>query len=242
MTNSSTECEDEDEYQNCPTPDAHEKLRECVYFFNRLINSVHHPDGFRYNLSAFLQAARSVDYYLLNHSKADTEFDAWYRARRRNFTLELSRVISARNRVVHERILSHRSRVKSGIFRGRQVKLTLQADLPIHIPSKELLEYAQRIFVGHLIDKEHMAIGEQVGIERVWIVDELSEDTDVTLVAFRALRDLHLLTSEVHAYYGAVFEPADEKQGEDPSEGQLEQVRVLLETDLDPSLIEYWGW
>lgn len=237
--------QDHDEYQDCPTPDAHEKLREATFFFRQAIRSVHEPAAFRYNLSAFLQAARSVDYFLLHHGTSHDAFDGWYRKLRSDFGArfpELARVIDARNLVVHERILSHHSQVRSGIFRGRRIKLTVESHLPLDISSTELLLRAQEAFVGRLLDEAHSAIGEQIGVERIWIVQELDEAKDVTLVAHRATRDLHVLLGEVHAFYGAVFEPANADQLRDPSEDDLNEVRVLLESDLDPSLPSKWNW
>lgn len=231
----------------CPFPDAHDKLREAHYFFHRMVDEVHEPEPFRWNLNAFLQAARSVDYLLRSHGEGDVSFATWYKeklAELQQNSPPLRRLVAGRDIVVHHRALTHMSRVRGGLFLGRQVKFVIGKDEPekIEFSSRQLLANYVEHLVGFLIDEEHSAIGEQIGVERIWIVEELDEEEDVTIVCFRTLGLLFELMTEAHAFYRVDFSPEDDSEPHEPTEDQLAEVRVLLESDVDPSLIEKWDW
>lgn len=59
------------------TEAAREKLREARYFLDRMRETKTEPE-FKYNLSAFLSAARSVTFYLQKEYRGDAEFEEWY--------------------------------------------------------------------------------------------------------------------------------------------------------------------
>ena len=44
----------------CPVPNAHDKTNEAHYFLHQMMEHYHDCDRFRYSLSAYLQAARSI--------------------------------------------------------------------------------------------------------------------------------------------------------------------------------------
>lgn len=55
-----------------------EKLDEARYFLSRMAASDDQPRAFRYELSAFLSAARSVLQYALKQARAKVDGQAWY--------------------------------------------------------------------------------------------------------------------------------------------------------------------
>jgi hypothetical protein len=57
---------------------ARAKLEEARYFLDEMQRVRDNLTAFRYELSAFLGAARSVDYYLRTAAKADPAAGAWY--------------------------------------------------------------------------------------------------------------------------------------------------------------------
>lgn len=57
---------------------ARAKLEEARYFLEEMRRVKDNPTSFRYELSAFLAAARSVDYYLRTAAKTDPALQAWH--------------------------------------------------------------------------------------------------------------------------------------------------------------------
>ncbi len=56
------------------------KLKEAAYFLGQMGSTLQDPEVFRYNLSAFLSAARSVAQYALKEAQAKSGGQAWYDA------------------------------------------------------------------------------------------------------------------------------------------------------------------
>jgi len=57
---------------------AREKYLEVIYFHDQLNKHVDEPEVFKYYLSAFLQAFRSVTFYLQAEFSEDARFGPWY--------------------------------------------------------------------------------------------------------------------------------------------------------------------
>jgi len=55
-----------------------EKLLEAKYFLERMIRKQSHRDAFKYNLSAFLAAARSVTFFMQKEFARVSGFKEWY--------------------------------------------------------------------------------------------------------------------------------------------------------------------
>ena len=102
---------------SCPIPDSHDKLAEAHHFLHRMLETFHQPDEFRWNLSAFLQASRSVTLLLQAELGGREGFDDWYapiRARLAGDPL-LNAMVEGRNTVVHKGRLRRRSKVELGL-------------------------------------------------------------------------------------------------------------------------------
>lgn len=60
-----------------------DKLNEAYYFFERMSKNQNNPDLFRYNLSAFLAAARSVTFFVQEEYSKVNGFQEWYSTQRK---------------------------------------------------------------------------------------------------------------------------------------------------------------
>jgi hypothetical protein len=83
-------------------------------------------------------------------------------------------------------------------------------------------------------DRNGVRIGEQIGVRRSWIVDELG-DGEAGTICLEALNYMGELVADAHSLYGT---PEEHKT----ITIDLLEAQVLLETDVDPTLIEKWGW
>lgn len=61
----------------CPIPFTHDRLREVHHWWHEMARTYHEPDEFRYDLGAFIQAARNVTFMLQKEQAVFSDF-AWY--------------------------------------------------------------------------------------------------------------------------------------------------------------------
>ena len=146
------------------------------------------------------------------------------------------RLIDSRNFVVHERMLNQSSRVDSGVFRGRRMKLAMAGEPGNDWYSEALLRYLSFVWTGVFLDPEHSAIGEQFGVKREWRVAELG-DRDVAFQCGDAYEALRGLAVSAHRFAGGNMPsgPDEPVTAHDP-----DAYNLLVETDLDPSLATRW--
>ena len=86
------------------------------------------------------------------------------------------------------------------------------------------------------LDEEHSSIGEEYGVVRSWKSPELGDEEILTLCD-RAWARVGAVVAAAHAFAGATYEAPREE------EHTPEMCNLLTtETDLDPSLMEKWGW
>jgi len=231
----------------CPIPTTHDKFNEAHYFFHRTMDVYHEPDPFRWNLNAFLQALRSVTFMLQSELKHQGGFDKWYQPWRERMKQDdlLKKFDKGRVTVVHIGMLQHKSYVQAGIFRGTVMKLAFDFPIDINMSSevilKALIEGDTNIFptfdmFKDFLDDTHPSIGEQLGVRRTWIVEDLgSKDDDVLLLCDHAWTRISQVVSAAHKFAGAEFPAIDVQH-------YISKIKILLETDLDPSLPQKWGW
>ena len=188
---------------SCPVPSTHDKYDEAQYFLGKLLEHYHRPDEFQFNLNAFIQAIRNITFMLQSEENKPEGFDDWYakkqEAMRANETLR--RFVEARNIIVKRSSLAAMSKARSGLFRGRKLKLAVAHELPPFMDTLEALEKAKAFAYGLFLDEEHSAIGEQAGVERVWIVSELGSD-EIAVSCLQALNYMGELVAEAHRLYG----------------------------------------
>lgn len=223
----------------CELFDAHDKLEEAYHFLLLIAFSYHSADEFRHNLHAFVQALRSVTFMLQTYKDKIPDFDNWYSKKQSEMKKNkyLKSICDSRTIVVHRHSLKPRSTIDVGLYRGRKLKLAISVhcDNPF-VDSKELFDNLMPQFeqLG-FIDKEHSAISEQLGIRRQWFCDELGNE-EIFSTCYKAYISICEIMIEAHSFFGLELVP----QGIPGS--FFEQTYVLLESDLDPSLPEKWGW
>lgn len=225
----------EDQSKECPLAHSDDKFREAHYFIERMMIDYHEPDQFRFNLNAFLQALRSVTFVLQKDISHRDGFEEWYPERQERMRQDplLRKFVDGRDIVVHEGNLAMNSKAEVGLFRGRKLKLAVEIAVPIHVPSKHLVENMAPI--SKFVDPDHSAIDEQYGVRREWVATELGDDNVVTLCD-RAWVRIGEILSEAHEFAGWHSLPPIEHGH------TVEDCDVLLETDIDPSLPYKWGW
>lgn len=227
--------------KTCPIPSTHDKYEEAFYFLMQMVEHYHHALEFRFNLSAFIQAFRNITFMLQSEDNKPPNFEEWYKSKQEQMRSDerLKQFVEARNVVVKQRMLETRSRAFVGVFEGFRKKAGVEFESsPFEIsPFEEndkALELAKKMFIGFLIDEEHTWEGEQLGIHREWVVEEIGEKEIVT-VCIEALDFMGSVVKEAHELHGVGFEPYDIKI-------DMDRIKVLLESDLDPTLPKKWGW
>ena len=143
--------------------------------------------------------------------------------------------LKGRNCVVHEGMLNARSNVEVGLFRGQRLKLVQTLEIPPNMSSEEALKRGADFYIGFLLDEEHSAIDEQIGVRRSWVVQELGSDQVIGLCD-KAFARIVKVVAGAHILIGRELEPPREELHD------LSHVSVLLESDVDPSLPKKWGW
>lgn len=222
--------------ENYPIPSTQDKYNEASYFLSKMIEHYHSPWEFQFNLNAFIQAFRNITFMLQAEPNKPEEFKKWYESKQDEMKANslLKKFISARNVVVKQSSLSSKSKAQLGLFRGYKLKLAIETEIHPFSDTKALLQKTQEIMIGSFIDEEHSAIGEQLGVERSWVVEEIG-DTEVVLLCNEALNYMGELVSQAKQLFGV-----DDKYKK--IDIDLSSTQVLLESDIDPTLIAKWGW
>lgn len=230
-------CHGGNHQQVCPILDTHDKFEEAHHFFHSMLEFYHQPYVWRFNLNAFLQSIASVMSFLHNADRHKIpDFAEWYVQKQKELDANsiLRAIGKGRNLVVHQRMLKTRSVADLGLFAGRQLRLGMEVEFDPFRPSAELLKFLQDHGMPGL-DPERSAIGEQAGVHRRWVVEELGEE-EVERLAYDALTRVGRVLQEAHSRLGLwMLMPYD--CYDEPT-----AHTVLLETDLDPSLPKKWGW
>ncbi|HLG26711.1 MAG TPA: hypothetical protein VI423_02905 [Paenisporosarcina sp.] len=191
---------------------------------------------FQFNLNAFIQAIRNITFMLQSEDNKPEGFQKWYESKQSDMKRNelLKRFVAARNIVVKQSSLTHKSKAWSGMYRGRKMKLAIQHEIPVLMDTKAALERAKDFAIGLFLDEEHSAIGEQIGVQRIWVVDELG-DQEVVSICLNVFNYMGHLVAEALSLFGSNATHEDINI-------DMERVQVLLETDVDPSLVDKWGW
>lgn len=225
----------------CPLPASHDRYGEAHYFLHRMEQEYHNPQLFRYNFNAFVSAARAV-HEMLQKELEKKGHTQWWKLRKKEFIADsvLQRFARGRNVILHQRALIEGSNIKFGLFRGRKMKLAIDTDVKGDEPSDSIIKRMLPSLYGLVIDEEHFALAEQIGLERLYFANELSDDEDVLRASRRALARTTRALSEAHNQLGADHTPLEDEAVLNPDD--IHEVTVLLETDIDSEAPLRWGW
>ena len=223
--------------EGCPIPAAHEKCAEARYFLIQCLLHYHAPQPFLHNLNAFIQALRNITFMLQSQAGLPSKFQPWYETKREEMRklTPLRRFVDARNIVVKQSSLTAKSTVKCGLFRGRRMKLSMESDIKPFTETEKLLVLTSKFVGEFFLGGKHSIVGEQAGVERAWIVEELGEG-EVMAGCIEALNYMIALVEDGHRLL-------DRTSGiEFFGLNDMREFTVMLETDADPTLFSKWGW
>lgn len=228
-----------DNYEHeCPIINTHDKFVETWWFLTRIAEYYHNEKLFRFYLNAFVQSLRNITFMLQNEKSCIPDFDKWYLKKQEKMRSNplLRNFVDSRNYVVKQRMLKAKSKVEMGLFRGYKMKLVFkhEFDDPF-INTIDIFSKFKDHFIDWFIGKDHGAIGEQFGVRRQWIVEDLG-DEEVLSLCIKAYKEIEKIIDEAHIKINRIFISPNLEIGE------LEKVYILLETDLDPNLAKEWGW
>jgi len=98
--------------------DTRDKFLEAKYFLDQMKSTQPDRDAFRYNLSAFLSAGRSVTWIMQNEFRHVSGFDDWYADKQTQMEKdELMKVLkNRRNLTVHQKSLRPHALVKVNLY------------------------------------------------------------------------------------------------------------------------------
>jgi hypothetical protein len=221
----------------CPIPSAHEKCVEARYFLIQCLLNYHAPQPFLHNLNAFIQAFRNITFMLQSQDGLPSTFQEWYVTKREEMRKlpPLRRLVDARNIVVKQSSLTTKSNVMCGLFRGRRMKLSMNIDIKPFTETEKLLALTSKFVGDFFLGGKHSVVGEQAGVERVWVAEEIGEG-EVIGWCIEALNYMIALIEDAHRILGRTS--GMELFGLE----DMREFTVMLETDADPTLISKWGW
>lgn len=124
-----------------------------------------------------------------------------------------------------------------GLYRYRKIKCVFSFDnLHPFVDSMTIFNNIVPKFIKlGFVDKEHRALGEEIGIRREWYCDDLGEK-EVLLTCYEAYIEICNIMIEAHAFFDLELVPQGFPQD------FLENIHIILESDLDPTLPKKWGW
>ena len=229
--------------QSCddvPLSATSDKLHEAMYFYAKMLETYHEPEVFRFNLNAFIQSQRSIEDVLsseLSSIKLPNWRESYPKAKARLGASPLLRKFTGlRNFVVHQGMLEAKSRAFVGAMKSRKPKLGFEREVDPFIDSRDLLEHTVRVANDRglgVIPESHPFIGEEYGVERTWAVSELGPH-DVTVYCRDSFAATQCIVAQAVALAGGwLFLHRLPNAG---------SVRLLTESDVDPTLPEKWGW
>lgn len=224
--------------RDCPLIETHDKFIEAWYFLTRMVEYYHRAKLFRWYLDAFIQSLRNVTFMLQSEGSVIPDFKIWYKQQQQLLREDVVLVNfkNARNILVKEGMLRSKSTMIAGIFHRAHLKIGIGSiEVDLFTDSIDLLEKAKSFCIPFMLDKEHSALDEQIGVQRKWVVADIG-DEEISLLCYKAWRTLGLILESAHLKMGLGFQlPTFEID-------RLELKHILLESDLDEELPKKWGW
>jgi hypothetical protein len=213
----------------CPLAETDDKYQESHYSLESMMRHYHDPEPFRWNLNAFLQALRSVTFFIQKTLARTADFEAFWATQQESMRADplLRRFVEGRNVVVKQR------KAILGVFNYRCLRVGMSFDVPAHVPSRYLLEQHARAL--ELIGEMRDALWEEYGVERQWYAPELGEGEILVLCddAWMRISRVRLAAHQFMSWHCAIPEAHHHRP---------EKCNLLTETDVNPELAREWGW
>lgn len=221
---------------------SHDRFNEASYFFHQMHENYHTPREFRYNVHAFLNALDSLEMFITKDLEV-VRLQAEWSINKTKFSDDalLDALHKSRNTTVHHEPLLIESKVQGGLFRYRKIKLAASSEIISDTPTELLLAEHVEHLLGRIIEVEHYSIGEQIGVKRLYYAkNALKDGEDLLTATRRGILRAAKIFSAAHELAGLVFDAKSEDDMNDSS--WSDELTVLLETDIDPTLAGKWGW
>ncbi len=214
-------------------PDTHQKFKEAAYFLGKCAEYYHVPLEFQFNLNAFIQALRNITFCCRANRKSrrlrilDASKQSGHEAERSATTI----CPSAEHCCEAELAESTEHRVV-GLFRGLVSSLEMQHPVPLLTPSAWALERLKQMLASSsmMSARSHGAVwsSQNLGRGGTWRIG------GANFVPPSSKR-MGCSGWDAHRFFGADI-------GITEMELDMVRTQVLLETDVDPSLIVKWHW
>ncbi len=202
----------------------------------------HQPLDFRYNFNAFLTAIASIPEFIrkdLERIGLVGEWKSFMEGQERDPLIDSLK--DGRDTSVHHEQLVIESKVTIGLYRYRKMKLTAVNEMVSDEPTRNLLARMVPKFFGYILDEEHSAEGEQIGAQRLYFEKKsIKNSEDLLTVIRRSLARISIYVAKAHEIGNFEFETLEE--GAIVFPGWSDEITILLETDIDPTLVKKWGW
>lgn len=145
----------------------------------------------------------------------------------------LRKFVDGRNILVKRRNLFLKSTAQIGVFKHRRQRIGITIEVPVSLPSVVILR--EHVPKSGLIPEDHSIIGEEYGVLRGWIAEDLGEGSVLELCdeAWSKIGDV---VSSAHTFVGRHL-ASPPRHGHD-----VRLCNLLTESDVDPSLPKKWDW
>lgn len=200
-----------------------------------MLDNYHYPSEFRFSLNAFLQAARSITLLLQKELPKEEKFQDWYKTHQEIMSRDedLKLLNSLRVTVVHLSSLIPASTMWIGHFKYGKQRLGFgDFTNPMTYSFNALL--AARKHMQSYVHPHRMWTGEELGIERVWALEQAPTRELVQFCA-TAWEKIATIIGDAHKLAGASFEPSAKCKHEAKIYGRL------LESDIFPEVGAAWS-
>jgi len=186
------------------TTDTRDKLNEASYFLEQMKNKQSDRDAFRYNLSAFLSAARSVTLVMQKEFDKALGFEEWYEKKQEVMKQngDMKFFNEKRKMTIHTEPVRPRAKVDVTIY-PPTANITVSALPPTIIITKAdgTIERRAEPTVSPVtpVSNEIKAEGKAV-TEWRWYFEELP-DTDVVTACEEHIKKLEALVAECESLF-----------------------------------------
>jgi len=185
--------------------DTQQKYSEAEYFLEMMEENVEDSQKFKYNLSAFLAAARSVTLFLEKRFPTKSKFNDWYFGKeQKNKTRILKFFREKRNFVIHEKLINPRA----------EISMTIPYSVAGSFSVEAIVRNAEGIITDYEYSespaKPKLASKPKVVEETAykWFFADWPEpNEDVITLCERYLNDLKLIVEEAESKFGEANAP-----------------------------------
>lgn len=186
------------------TTDTREKLNETLYFLKQMEAKQPERDNFKFNLSAFLSAARSITLIMQKEFSKVPDFNNWYEGIAIGKDEEMKFFNRKRILTIHQKPVKPRARVDVNIC-VPTANITINAYSPTVITTKADEIIGQRVEPEQISSKatstsdKSISMGESVTTWR-WYFEEFP-DMDVLTLCKEHSKKLEALVSECESLF-----------------------------------------